>query len=246
MTTTIEAIASDLAYAGNLRYFLEKARVATQVHLAHLANADQDDPLARSVLPDLVAIEDRIEGLIKQAFTDDPIWSRVWTHWAHGVKGAGRMVLGAVMSRADIARLDTVSSMWAHYGLAPGQKREAGKRIDFDPVGRTWAWRLARQLMMANGAFKTVYDQRKEYEESRVAVVVSAKRGVKVPDGAMTALHIHNRAVRYMLKRFMACLWLEWRTAARLPTSDLYIIGHDNAAGHLHSRVYQPQEYVER
>ena len=250
MTTETKVALEPLAYAGRLRAFLEKARVGVQVHLSHLKLQGRADPLAESVLPKLVAIEDEIEGYLKHAAGRHPVWD----NWASKVKGCGLMTLGAVMSRVDIKRVNTVSAMWAHFGFAPGQKREAGKKLDYDAVGRTWCWRLGDSLIKQNGVFKRVYDERKAYEEAQALakgqVVRAAKKGDRRngngPDEVMTKMHLHRRAMRYMIKRFLACLWLEWREAEDLPLQAPYIIGRAYGNGRVHQTFITPAEMTDR
>ena len=43
--------------------------------------------------------------------------------------------------------------------------------------------------------------------------------------------HVHNQAMRKMVKLFLACLWLTWREAEGLPVAKPYAIdqlGHDS------------------
>jgi hypothetical protein len=49
------------------------------------------------------------------------------------------------------------------------------------------------------------------------------------PDGIISEGHIHNMALRKMIKRFQACLFLVWREAEGLPPTKPYVI---NKLGH--------------
>lgn len=250
MTTEMETepqVKSEIAFAGDLRAYLEKARVSCQVHLTHLAKHDRTDPLGERILPQLVQIEDTIEAVIQDWAKASPVYQK----WGRHVKGCGPMLLGAVMSRADITRLNTVSSMWAHYGFAPGQRRVKGQKLDFDNVGRTWCWRLGNQLIRyKDGKFRAVYDKRKEYEAAKILAqggqVLSAAKGKEMTDGDMSLLQVHNRALRYMIKTVLACLWLEWRVAEGLSVSPPYIIGKRADDGHIHRNVYFPGDFLDR
>jgi len=42
------------------------------------------------------------------------------------------------------------------------------------------------------------------------------------PPGVISEGHVHNMALRKMIKLFLACLWLVWRQAEGLPTRDPY------------------------
>jgi hypothetical protein len=53
--------------------------------------------------------------------------------------------------------------------------------------------------------------------------------------------HVHNQALRKMIKLFLACLWLEWRKGEGLPLSTPYAIGKLG-----HSSIIKPEEMVDR
>jgi len=51
------------------------------------------------------------------------------------------------------------------------------------------------------------------------------------PEGIISEGHIHNRALRKMIKLFQACLFLVWREAEGLPPTKPYaidVLGHDS------------------
>ena len=147
-----------LAFAGKMRIHTEGIRIATQVRMAHLERLGQPrDPLCEELLPELVALEERIEKRIEDACKAHPVYP-----WVQRVTGAGAMSVGAIMARTDIHRLETVSSMWAHFGFRPGQKPVKGEKLDYDAVGKTWCWRLGDSLLKRpNSKFRAVYDKRK-------------------------------------------------------------------------------------
>ena len=229
------------AYAGRLRHFIEKSRVSVQVHLAHLKKRKRDDQLARDVLPRLVEIEDIIENSIRASAQAHPVWK-----WASKTRRASPLLVGAVLSRADITRLHTVSSMWAHYGFAPGQKRLPGQKITYDAIGRTWCWRLGDYLLKTSPRFHQVYQMRKDYLTQRILAgggkIVPQKRGQKVLEPNLGALHLHNDALRYMIKTWLACAYIVWRGAEGLPIAEPYAIAH---LGHAPEHKYLPEDFVD-
>jgi len=61
------------------------------------------------------------------------------------------------------------------------------------------------------------------------------------PDGVISEGHIHNRALRKMIKLFQACLFLVWREAEGLPPTKPYaidVLRHDS--------LIQPWEMVDK
>lgn len=236
---------SGLAFAGGIRVQAERMRVGNQVRMSHLALGGRKDALAELIQPKLEEIEELIEHAMQREAQESVVWP-----WASRVKGTGGqgMVVGAVMSRVDIYRVNTVSGMWAHFGFAPGQKRVKGQKIDYDAVGKTWCWRLGDCLLKANGKFKAVYDKRKEYEVARVLArggkVKPAKS--KMGESDMSLGHVHARAMRHMIKVYLACMYKVWREGLGLPVQPPYIIGRADASGHVHTTEYMPEEFADK
>ena len=53
--------------------------------------------------------------------------------------------------------------------------------------------------------------------------------------------HIHNMALRKMIKLFLGCLWLSWREAENLPIRQPY--SHEYQG---HTKMISPQEMTDR
>lgn len=239
MTTAYEA----LEFAGRIRMFAEKTRIACQLHLLK----KPEDELAAQVMALQVQQEQLIEGAMQDFIRTHP----VWTEWGQHVRDLGPMGLSALMSRCDINRLDTISQMWAHLGLAPGQRLVKGEKASFDVVGRVLAFRVGQRFIRTRkaGKFNAVYYKRKDYEIAHVLAaggsVRPAKKGgpdIIPPD--MAAGHLNQRAIRYMIKAFTACLWLVWREAEGLAVREPYTAQYPGSDGQLH-RGYRPEEFVE-
>jgi UDP-2,3-diacylglucosamine pyrophosphatase LpxH len=95
--------------------------------------------------------------------------------------------------------------------------------------------------MRAQGKFYDYYISQKTRYEERIKA--SGRKIVPVTElpkinGKRTETvelisegHVHNMALRKMVKLFLACLWLEWRKAEGLPLTKPYAIeqlGHDS------------------
>jgi len=100
----------------------------------------------------------------------------------------------------------------------------------------------ARFRTVATSAFARYYLKQKDREIAQCLnrgwKIVPAtelpkdKDGKKYePDGMISEGHVHNRAMRKMIKLFQACLFLVWREAEGLPPTKPYaidILGHDS------------------
>lgn len=123
-----------------------------------------------------------------------------------GVRGVGLASLAAIVGEAgDLSNYDNPAKLWKRMGLAVmpdgGRQRrisgDAALEHGYSPARRSVVWNIGACIVKAGGPLKEVYDARKVYEAERVA----------------TKAHAHNRAQRYVEKRFVRDLWSQWRKA---------------------------------
>ena len=97
-------------------------------------------------------------------------------------------------------------------------KRKKGYHFFFNTRGRTIAWKIAQQFIkQGDVVYKQIY-----YREK-------ARHARLYPD--LSKLHVHNRAMRKMVKIFLVHLWVKWRELEGLDTRGPYVIdvlGHDS------------------
>lgn len=126
--------------------------------------------------------------------------------WVEGVRGVGLASLAAIVGEAgDLSNYSNPAKLWKRLGLAvmpdgTRQRRIAGAAAldhGYSPARRSVVWNIGTCIVKAGGPLKTVYDERKAYELARVE----------------TKGHAHNRAQRYVEKRFVRQLWAAWRKA---------------------------------
>ena len=224
---------------------IEKLRVATQVRDKHLKRNKKEDSNTEIILTGLVELEDKITDLLGDFVKDHPAY-----HWFSGVKGIGNENIGKVVGFLDIQKANYPSSFWKFAGYhvtadnkAPKAMRGGGK-LEYNKVLRVMCYRLGTSLMKARGKFATrVYEPYKEglkarYEKRGWKVVKATElprdaRGKRYEaEGVISEGHIHQMAIRKMIKVFLACLHIVWREAEGLPVSRPY--AHDQ----LHHQDY--------
>lgn len=128
--------------------------------------------------------------------------------WVQGVRGFGMPSFAAVVGEAgDLGSYDSVAKLWKRMGLAvidgKSQRRVSdaaeAARHGYNPRRRSEMHVVGECILKAGGPYREVYDQRKAYEAER--------------DPAMTKIHAHRRAMRYVEKRLLRDLWRAWRQA---------------------------------
>ena len=134
-------------------------------------------------------------------------------HVCDDIKGVNSMTLASIVGECgDLSAYPSVAGVWKRAGLAviegERQRKKAGDAAllhGYAPSRHAVFWNIGAALIKAQGKddaagpYRKVYDERKEYERPRVE-----------SDG-----HAHNRAMRYMVKRLMKHLTLEWRRVNR-------------------------------
>ena len=126
----------------------------------------------------------------------------------------------------DIARFPTVSKLWSYsgYSVENGEapRRAKGQKTTWNEDLRVMCWRLGVSLIRARGAYYRYYLGVKEiYEHRYEGHIVKAKKGVLVLQENITAKHIHNMALRRMIKLFLSHLWEVWREVGVYPSEHL-------------------------
>lgn len=127
--------------------------------------------------------------------------------WVKATRGVGLLSLAAIVGEAgDLGAYRNHSALWKRMGLAVmpdgGRQRRVGGADALDhgysPARRSVVWNVGACIVKAGGPLKAAYDARKLIEAERVE----------------TKAHAHNRAQRYVEKRFVRSLWREWRRCA--------------------------------
>lgn len=177
---------------------------------------------------------------------------RIWTEYLKDVRGVGPLMAGVILSEYDINKAAMVSQMWSYAGLDVvlsedengniiGEARSKKKHhlvkktytnrdgeivetvgISFNPFLRTKLLGvLAPVFLKLGGKYKTIYDGHKNRLQN-------TPRHADKPK-----LHIHNMAMRYMIKIFVQDLYVAWRTIEGLPVRAPYA---EEKLGIVHSK----------
>ena len=230
---------------------VEKLRVALQVRSAHLNKQNRADTETDDLLDVVREVEDYVDRRVAKLLTGHPAYP-----WFSRIKGIGKENIGKVVGMIDIEKAPHVSSLWKYAGMhvtenGTAPKREAGKKLEYNSQLRSMCWRLGGSLIKAKGKFYLYYLQEKDkytkrYENEGRQVVPAEKlpkvKGKKTESSEyISEGHIHNMAMRKMIKMFLSMLWVSWREAEGLEVSTPYPIEY---LGHTHVRT--PDEWVEK
>ena len=168
----------------------------------------------------------------------------IFNSFLEPIKGIGPAMAGVIISEIDISQAQYASSLWAYAGLdvaenGAGRSRKAEhlrdqeytdkdgniktkKGITFNPFLKTKLTGVLGSSFLRAGdnKYSLIYRGYKHRIENHPAHQEKSKG------------HRHNMAIRYMIKQFLADLYLAWRAIENLPVSAPY---HEAKLGMKHS-----------
>ncbi len=188
--------------------------------------AGQEQIASLCAIPAL-AVKSSLIGLAKErAQIEDEMIQRVKNlpvcDWWVSVKGRSYLGLAIIIGEAgDLSGYENPAKLWKRFGLAvmdgvrqgglsKTAKAEEWIEHGYCPRRRSALWTIGDSLMKTNGAdgiYKKIYDDRKEYEIKRLKQEwIEAGHTEK----SFKPGHAHNRAKRFMEKRLLLDLWNKW------------------------------------
>lgn len=145
-----------------------------------------------------------IEQQQRELVTGLPAWRAL-----SQIKGFAELGLAIIVGEAgDLADYPSPQHLWKRLGLAPREcyamETKKGEIAFLIPRRRRSAiWTIGDALLKTNGKdgeYYQLYQQRKEYERQR-----------QPSEEAMSKMHVHRRAQRFVEKRLLRVVWQAWR-----------------------------------
>jgi len=227
---TQEKIALELLKKKKYSEFVKKfvlSQVSSESHgfiASHLKNGTHERAATLSNLikeiDDLIWFHNRLYETEKGLYQRIDEWSKdhpLRKKFLNHVKGIGPILSSGIVAWLcnPILKADYVSQIWSYCGLAPGQERKKGKKVNYNPRLKSFCWKIGQSFIKFKCFGRKLYESfRRECEE-------------KHPD--WSKLHQHNWARRKVVKLFLAAVWETWRKMNDLPVTKPYpikILGH--------------------
>lgn len=168
------------------------------------------------------------------------------------IKGIGPILAGGLLSYFNPYEAEHASSFWRYAGLhvvnGKAPRRERGKKISYNPKAKVLCWKISDSFIKQRTPFyRDIYDKAKNRENEKLGNPLEnpencphykeclqklKKRAQKLGRERKPTpcrLHIHYRAMRKMVKRFLADFWAAWRRLEGLTVTEPYataILGH--------------------
>jgi len=208
---------------------IQKARIQFGNRLAAIEQSADDPSVSdqRNVVDKWLIrftdLEMELNKDIARAVKTEPIYESL-----SGLKGIGPLLSAKLIAMIDIERADTVSALWRYcgYGVVDGERERPtkGEKLHYNARLKTTLYLVASSFLKCNSPYREVYDDAKTfYQAGR-------------PD--WTKAHIHNAAMRKMIKVFLSHLWEAWRVIENLPVRGTYV--HDRLN---HDHEYKAEDF---
>lgn len=176
-------------------------------------------------------IEKFIKSQVRAEISGVPIWENFLKH----IHGIGPILAVCFISWVDpISRFRTVSALWKYCGqhldtaTNKAPKPQRGKSIDWNPKLKVLCWKVGESFIKKKEKcpYAPLYLTQKQYYRKKFPHPVDTGRKSRKGDPIIefTDLHIHYMARRFMVKRFLSHLWVEWRKLEGLEIRDPYAV----------------------
>lgn len=208
-------------------YDVQDVRIRTANRLRQVGKVEGVDP------DRLKELEKEIAKEIEREIRDIPIVR----DYLLKIKGIGPVLAGGLISLFDIRKAEHPSSFWKYAGLhvenGKAVRRKRGEKTDYNPKAKVLAWKIGRSLLMSKNEFYIeMYEnvRKKESEKlnfpledpKRCPMYEECVKKLKKSQKPACALHIHFRALRKIVKHFLADFHINWRKIEGLPVSPIY------------------------
>lgn len=238
-----------LRYTVRYLYDLQRLRIATcnrpgpKGEGSEAKLSDDDQAFLAKLGDSLKSLEGKALYQVGKKLRHIPIAT-----WLRDQKGCGPTMTGVIISEVDITKCNTVSALWSYAGLsvdAEGKaiRRRRGERSSYNPFLKAKMVKvLADSFVRQNSPWRSFYDNYKNRKLNTLTpkcmgctgkAVEEVKKckncagtGGPAPWG-MSDGHRDSAARRYMIKQFLAALWVEWRSQegldVRAPYAEEYL-----------------------
>ena len=188
-------------------------------------------------LPLELAARRSVETLIVALKTEDPLIDATLN-----IAGVGPLTVAYLSAYVDLTKAPHVSSVWAYVGYdKPSHERYTkGVTSGGNKRLRTALYRTADSMVKTRGAYRDVYDRRKDRQSFSEILTKSRNtegRLVEIAWKDTKPCHRHGDAMRVMMKHFLRDYWVIGRRLLGESDDPMYV---ESMLGHTH--ITQPEE----
>lgn len=150
--------------------------------------------------------------------------------WAREQQGIGPVIAAGLLAHFDIRKAPTNGHFWSFAGLDPRTEWKKGEKRPYNAALKTLCWKIGESFVKVSGNedafYAQLYVQRKKEETEKneqgafaeqaklklekfnIGKTTDAYKAYSI--GKLPPAHIHARAKRYAVKRFLSDLHYVW------------------------------------
>lgn len=206
-------------------YMMQEARIRTANQVTAMTEDGEPSAVLRWLNEQNELMERQLKNALNQYAKHHPVGQ-----WLLDITGIGPVLAAGLLAYIDIERAPTVGHIWSYAGLRPGQRRQRGQKLDYNPDLKVLCWKIGESFVKVSGrenaVYGKVYKQRREYEDRKNAAGDYADQAKKSLEeskygegtvaraayekGMLPDARILLRAKRYAVKLFLAHLHEVW------------------------------------
>jgi len=231
----------------DLYYLQQEHRKRSNNQVRALMESGEPHTVLRWFAEQGETLEKRVASVLKSYADAHPTGE-----WLQEIDGIGPIIAAGLLAHIDITKSPTVGHIWRFAGLDPTSKWEKGQKRPWNAALKTLCWKIGESFVKVSNKdtafYGRLYKERKELEiqrneagafaEQAKAAIEKKKIGKDTEAykaysvGRLPPAHIHARAKRYAVKRFLidthtVWYWIEFSTLPPKP----FVFEH---AGHAH------------
>lgn len=173
-------------------------------------------------------VEERYKNMMRIT-KSEPIYQE----WLSNVYGVSHTLTARLIHQLGYCEdFEKPSNLWSYAGLAPGQERERGEKLNYNPDLKTLAWNVADCMIKQgeNSKYRTeFYDpyKKKQLDRMEKAEEMSDEELAEVDWSPPSSRgHADARARRYLSKKVLKHYWAIARDLQGLDTPDEWVIAY--------------------
>lgn len=227
-------------------YTMQDNRIRSAGQIRSMSESGEPNEVLQWLLNQNQTLESQVKRALDAYSDAHPIGQ-----WARAQKGIGPVIAAGLLAHFDIHKAPTNGHFWSFAGLDPRAEWKKGEKRPFNASLKTLCWKIGESFVKVSGYddafYGKLYVERKEseiakneagdFEQQAKDKLKKFKIGKNTDaykaysQGKLPPAHIHARAKRYAVKRFLSDLHYVWFTHEfdKEPPAP-YVIAHLNHA----------------
>jgi hypothetical protein len=134
--------ASEARYLIDIYYQIQETRKAVGNQASALAKSEEPNEFHVYLRDNLELLEDQIKACMKNYSSSTSVGE-----WAMAQLGIGPVLSAALLAHIDPEKTQSATHIYKDAGLAPGQRKKKGEKLDFNPALKRICWLIGESFV---------------------------------------------------------------------------------------------------